>query len=568
MEIKYFIPDKNYFYTINEYGVIAKKTKRLFATEDKSKLHLKKKRFLTSRYSVFFDDDGKVAIPVKYKNAYDFEGGVARVSKEGRFERGSDSYEGKWGLIDESGKEVTGFEYEEIGSYKDGLMCVKKEGKWGYIDNTGKVVIDLIYDEAFDFNNERACIKINGKYGAIDPSGKIIIEPQYSEAFCFNSKNAFVEKDGQSYMIDKNGKKIVSDVDEELDTEEKESPTIEKISIEELRKSYDRVGDFYNGFAPVKKDGLWGFVDKFGKEIAPCKYHEVGSFREGLARVECNYITRFIDETGREVFKCRLAYKKVKDFSGGLAWVDKGNSVWAVIDREGNELDYDKVYDYCKGFTKVQKKGLFGVLNKYGKEIIPCEYGEIKDIQNGLFIVSKRIGDKVYYGCIDENGNEILPCEKAVIQILKDGGIAYLEVGEENRWGYLDKDGRELLEPEYANDEIFRITTGNLSNEQSSEKLNKFFEARAKISAQEAKIKIEECEDEEKIEQIVNEFKDEIAILTIQRERIEEINALEKDDEELRETQNTKGKKRKRIITSSTTLKASNDLDPEEIEME
>jgi hypothetical protein len=41
-------------------------------------------------------------------------------------------------------------QYEEVGHLSFGLAPVRKQGKWGYIDETGKEVVPCKYDEVKD----------------------------------------------------------------------------------------------------------------------------------------------------------------------------------------------------------------------------------------------------------------------------------------------------------------------------------------------------------------------------------------------------------------------------------
>ncbi len=41
-----------------------------------------------------------------------------------------------------------------------------------------------------------------------------------------------------------------------------------------------RCGIFEEGLAAVRLGGKWGFVDKAGQEVVPCRYDEVRDFEE------------------------------------------------------------------------------------------------------------------------------------------------------------------------------------------------------------------------------------------------------------------------------------------------
>ncbi len=68
------------------------------------------------------------------------------------------------------------------------------------------------------------------------------------------------------------------------------------------------------GLAAVRLGGKWGFVDKAGQEVVPCRYDEVRDFEYGgpMAAVQLGGKWGFVDEEGQEVVPCR--YDEVRDF--------------------------------------------------------------------------------------------------------------------------------------------------------------------------------------------------------------------------------------------------------------
>ena len=48
---------------------------------------------------------------------------------------------------------------------------------------------------------------------------------------------------------------------------------------------YDDVDEFSEGFAKIKLNGKWGFVNEHGEEVIPFKYDDVTMFSGGFAEV-------------------------------------------------------------------------------------------------------------------------------------------------------------------------------------------------------------------------------------------------------------------------------------------
>lgn len=108
--------------------------------------------------------------------------------------------------------------------------------------------------------------------------------------------------------------------------------------------------------SPIKRGDKWGFVDKTGKEVVPCKYDAVTEFSESLARVSLNGKVGFIDKAGKEVTPLKYEYVDLKKgLSEGLAGV-KLNGKWGFVDKTGKEvipLIYDAFVDeFSEGKAK------------------------------------------------------------------------------------------------------------------------------------------------------------------------------------------------------------------------
>lgn len=68
-------------------------------------------------------------------------------------------------------------------------------------------------------------------------------------------------------------------------------------------KQYDFIGIFILGFARVRLNSKWGFIDQNNKELCEIKYNNVGIFDNGFAKFELNNKYGFINEQGIEIIK-------------------------------------------------------------------------------------------------------------------------------------------------------------------------------------------------------------------------------------------------------------------------
>ena len=114
----------------------------------------------------------------------------------------------------------------------------------------------------------------------------------------------------------------------------------------------------YVGFLPtsvrIKENGFWGLNDFEGNEILPSNYIEVFTLSSGY---------------------------------GLIAARDAG--FWDIYDYDGNKLNsqpYDVLYPYYGffGMTKIKIGDKWGVINKFGRTILPVEYKKIEKFGRGM----------------------------------------------------------------------------------------------------------------------------------------------------------------------------------------
>lgn len=199
---------------------------------------------------------------------------------------------GKWGVIDKSGKEVVAPKFDEINFFTEGLVKATLNGKSCLINMEGKEVAALKFDEITFFSQSSDWIetRLNGKYGFMKINGKgeirEIFAPKYDEYFYYGGESfpsGFVNvKLGNKWGL------------------------VDEGTCKEITKmKYDEVSNgFYNSsLAEVKLNNKWGFIDKTGKEVVPCKYDATDGFydSENKAKVTLAGRSFYINKFGKEV---------------------------------------------------------------------------------------------------------------------------------------------------------------------------------------------------------------------------------------------------------------------------
>ena len=108
---------------------------------------------------------------------------------------------GKYGFINNEGKEVTPQDFEIYGKYKEGMISVLKDGKMGFLDESGAMKIPMIYEDDGNyrpyFENGVAYAYLNGKYGFINPEGETVAPFEYDAIAYFKDGEAIAYRNGK-----------------------------------------------------------------------------------------------------------------------------------------------------------------------------------------------------------------------------------------------------------------------------------------------------------------------------------------------------------------------------------
>ena len=77
-----------------------------------------------------------------------------------------------------------------------------------------------------------------------------------------------------------------------------------KKNSEKKKGGYEYVGEYSDGLAMVMLNYKYGFIDKSGTEVIPCKYDGGESFKNGRAHVYLNGINGYVNMSGVETWNC------------------------------------------------------------------------------------------------------------------------------------------------------------------------------------------------------------------------------------------------------------------------
>lgn len=358
----------------------------------------------------YLDKDGKEVISLSYERAFPFADGLAQVMIDGKYGfintnneviipaeypqalnlRGgfakAEVGDNQWVLFDSHGTKLSS--YENIFYFTEGRAEFQKDGKYGFLDESGKEVIPAIYEKADAFTESLSAVKKDGKYGAIDKSGKELLPFEYSSLQIDGADQIWFVKDNEWGMMKADGTVVIP-------------------GDYAFYESFE--GDVK--IAPFSKEGdTFGFIDKNGKQVTDFIY-EYGTTRvsEGAAAVLKDGLWGMIDGEGKEILPPSMDYEEIFSFSQGLALVSKDNKV-GYIDKQGKVV-IPLIYDYPgetfeeNGIASVRLNGKSGCIDTKGNLVVPAIYDNIPSFHGRVVSVTSN----ELNGCVDMTGKELIP---------------------------------------------------------------------------------------------------------------------------------------------------------------
>ncbi len=153
---------------------------------------------------VYLNTEGQIISKVRYDKTYDFIDGAAIVAD------GSGKYYVNTKIeeivIQHDGKTIR----PKVYPFAGGLGRIEHRGKYGFIDNTGKQVVSLQYEDAEDFVDGYVQVRLDDKWGIINNKGEVILQPEFEDLPRYTGTGKwFVERRKMGYgVIDTKGEFI------------------------------------------------------------------------------------------------------------------------------------------------------------------------------------------------------------------------------------------------------------------------------------------------------------------------------------------------------------------------
>lgn len=380
------------------------------------------------------DEKGEIIVKPKY-NYIDFSYGEPNPNLFAVFDNG------KWGVIDVEGKEIIPIQFWRVNIFPNVIIVGDTpEDKSALYNTSGKLLLPAEFD-AIDYVKpyqekwqNMLLIYQNGKVGIYDIIQEKIILPLEYEIQSISVSNSDADvfalaKDGKLALFDTQGKQVT-----DFKYQEYGGGTIRS-------EGYAKVQDL---------NGLWGIVDKNGKELVPCKY-------KGMGLSVCNQRIAFQGNNGKWGYLnvtngeeiVQPEYDRARDFSDGFGEVEKNRKV-GFVDVNGKvvvPVEYEGALNVQKGICFMMKKGDWSAIRVAENKPINNEKyaGGNFDFLVDFAIVSCKNDKALMQGIINTKGETIIPCREANYGFILYPQNAVLSVKDDEFVVFSLQDGKELI---------------------------------------------------------------------------------------------------------------------------
>ena len=206
---------------------------------------------------------------------------------------------------------------------------------------------------------------------------------------------------------------------------------------ESPRSVFDCHIKFREGFATVKFNGRWNYIDEQYNFLSSQWFDSCWSFHEGFGAVELNHKNNFIDMQGNIL--SRQWFDECNNFYDGFAAVEL-NDEWNYIDKQGRLLSdqwFDRCYNFYDGFAVVYLNDKYNFINKQCNILSDQWFDYCWSFNEGF----ARVNLNNKFNFINEQGNLLSDQWFDKCWEFKEG---LADVILNGKWNWIDEQGKLL----------------------------------------------------------------------------------------------------------------------------
>ena len=253
-------------------------------------------------------------------------------------------------VLDKGFAEMSSEFHNEKSIFEERLVVQKDKKQLGVIDLKGNTIIEPKYEEiTYIPETGDFFAKSNGKVGIISKDGTMKVQILY------DSLN-LMDKDAGIYEAQREGKYGIIDVKGNIKLYIENDAIgldISKFEKNDIRNKYLLV----DNLIPVKKNDLWGLVDKTGKTIVDFKYDSLGY----IASSNKDALNLLVIPNYNMIVTCKDKKYGLINSSGEEKFPTRADDIYMVID-SGTKYYYlnfeDQRYDVEKWLDSIGVKAV------------------------------------------------------------------------------------------------------------------------------------------------------------------------------------------------------------------
>jgi hypothetical protein len=301
----------------------------------------------------------------------------------------------RYGLIDLDNKTLIPQQFKNIRPIGSLRYAVENfEGKWALFTESGKQISGFNIDDISPFNKNYAIIYQGLYQGLIDRDGVIKVEPKYRE-IKINNDGTVHARQAATWLF--------------LDGQHTLTQKVNADSISGIRKN----------LLKLIVSGETRLTDLNLKPVSSAKIATLENFVRGKAIFSMDQHYGVIRSNGAVVIEPTYANLKW-DNNFLVANIKQGGmDHWTLLDSLGkplHERSYESILNFNGKFFPVINRKFWGAINTSGKEILSCTYDSILQ-ENHNNIVVKFHGQ---YGIINQQEHWLVPPRSNKLRIVAE----------------------------------------------------------------------------------------------------------------------------------------------------
>lgn len=367
--------------------------------------------------------------------------------------------EGSWGLLSTKGKRLTKPIYYDLRWIDGGLIVAGVKGKfsnrifYGILNEKGKTVLGFNYTRVEKVNNALLITEVRDEqkfYGLMDLKRRFLLDPEYLNIQAFGDKLfTFQTKEGRHGIINGQGDKLIP-------------------------ATLDSIGGLVDGQAMIFQAGKIGLINALGAQLLTpdnkrvvfslqdstmsmtkfAKWSVINTNNQTLAQFECDsmdasayhyfiYRNKHVEVLNPSFDRVYQGYNVRVMQNLGEKFVIEQNRKWGVVGQDDVfvSVAHDSIYS-DSNYYYIKKRNEWSVINKYGRQITSKKYDDLRPESEGLIATQKN----GYWGFIDFQGDEVIPHKYDRVEPFRNRSskVRFL-----NSYGTINHFGEWICEPVY-----------------------------------------------------------------------------------------------------------------------